>query len=251
MVDGLNLYVFVIGNPVCLNDPNGFSGEDPPIKGEIGHIAPHNKQGKALYNDLGQRISEDEHIMSRGKQKAVTYDPATGKSDYTDSHYDNNTSLRIERDTALNKTHQNRGGSSADNAGTARLKQKVRNGDSINYRDEVFMESIDNAKRARTVTKSKITDGQINEAALAQDGELFGIQRMEDVGSRIGATADDVENALNNFDLSESPVTSGGQKISSGSAAMRIGSQALDLGGKADFCSWSRNGWLAVWNRDI
>lgn len=57
--------------------------------------------------------------MPKGKLKAVTHNAQTGKSDYTDSHYRKDTTVRIERDTALNKTHANRGGPTADNAGTS------------------------------------------------------------------------------------------------------------------------------------
>lgn len=175
-------------------------------KGEIGHVAPYSRQGPAGYGEDDKRNTEHEHVIPRGKQEAVTFDSTTGTSDYTDAHYRRNTSLRVERDTSLNKTHANRGGQTADNAGTDRLKAKANQNDpkhGIDYREEVFNESVDNMKRAARDTGSRVTEAQIHETALAQDGELFGIQRMKDTGARIGATKDDVDAAIARLDFGD------------------------------------------------
>ena len=165
-------------------------------------MARYRDQGPAEWQG-GKRVSENEHVIPKGKQKAVTFDPTTGTSDYTDSHYENNTTLRLEREAALNKTHANRGGANADNAGTARLKAKAKSGDpnnGINYREEVFGESVDNMHRAARDTNSGVTEGQVNESALAQDGELFGVQRLKDTGKRIGVKPADVNRAIASAD---------------------------------------------------
>jgi hypothetical protein len=196
-------------------------------KGQVGHVAAYDEQGAATWED-GVRTSENEHVIAKGKQQAVTFDPSTGKSDYTDAHYRQNTTLRVERETALNKTHEKRGGATADNAGTKRLKAEARNPKKgISYREEVFDESVENMKRAARETKSKATEGQIHEAALAQDGELFGIQRLKDTGQRIAATADEVEHALKSLDLGEAVAA-----VAKKAPAAGLGARALRTAGK-------------------
>ena len=183
----------------------GGTAGQRPAQGQIGHVAPYKDQGPAGVVN-GQRVTEHEHVIPRGKQQALTRDPATGRSDYTDAHYANNTALRVERETALSKTHANRGGPNADNAGTDRLKAKSNRNDpkdGINYRDEVFIDSVDNMKRAARATNSGVTDAQIHEAALAQDGELFGIQRMKDSRERLGATEAEVDSAVESLDFGD------------------------------------------------
>lgn len=175
-----------------------------PAQGQIGHVAPYDQQGRAGYDAGGRRITEHEHVIPRGKQEALTRNPATGASDYTDAHYGRNTTVRVERDTALQKTHANRNGPTADNAGTRRLQAKSvaddpRNG--IDYREEVFLESVDNMKRATRATGSAVTDAQVHEAALGQDGELFGMQRMKDTRGRLGASAAEVDAAADRLDF--------------------------------------------------
>ncbi|MEO5883816.1 MAG: hypothetical protein ABIQ06_15470 [Caldimonas sp.] len=183
----------------------GGTASQRPAQGQIGHVAPYKDQGPAGQVN-GQRVTEHEHVIPRGKQQALTRDPATGRSDYTKAHYKNNTALRVERETALNKTHANRGGPNADNTGTDRLKAKSNRNDpkdGINYRDEVFTDSVDNMKRAARATNSGVTDAQINEAALAQDGELFAIQRMKDTRERLGATKAEVDSAVESLDFGD------------------------------------------------
>lgn len=197
IADALNLYQYARQNPITMLDPDGRATK-PTAK--IGDVAAYNKQGKSIWNN-GVRGSEHEHVLARGNQEAVTFDRATGKSDYGKAQYRKNTTLTVERETALNKTHANRGGSNADNARTERLKTKAQNGERINYREEVFLDGIENMYRAAKGTGSQVTEGQINRAALAQDGELFNLQRMGDTGTRIGATGAEVDAAIESLEF--------------------------------------------------
>jgi hypothetical protein len=201
-----------------LSSPPTSTAPPATAKGEIGHVAPYDQQGGADWRN-GVRTSENEHVIPRGKQEAVTFDAETGKCDFTDAHYRKNTTVRVERETALHKTHEKRGGPTADNTGTKRLKAEARAPTKgINYREDVFNESLDNMKSARDATQSKVTDGQIHRAALAQDGELFGIQRMSDTGERIGATADDIDRALETLDFGDTVGEAGGDAASAARA---------------------------------
>jgi len=198
--DGKNLFLYVRSNPISATDSEGKAGKESIAK--FGDIARYSDQGSAIWED-GVRISEHEHVLPRGKLEAVTFDAASGSSDFTDQQYRSNTTLTIERETALDKTHANRGGVNADNAGTKRLKAKAKAGQPINYREEVFNESLENMKRAAKKTNSVVTDSQINKAALTQDGELFGINRMGDTGKKLNATAEDIDKAIESLDFGE------------------------------------------------
>ena len=202
IADSINVYQYARQSPIMRVDLDGHNSKGATAS--IGDIAPYNEQGKAIWND-GVRGSEHEHVIPRGNQEALVYDRATGLSDYGDAQYRRNTTLTVERETANSKTHGNRGGINADNPRTARLKAKARAGQPINYREEVFLDSIDNMRRAAMDTSSKVTNGQINEAALAQDGELFELQRMETTGKRLAASSAEVDAAIESLEFESKP----------------------------------------------
>lgn len=183
--DGLCLYQYCTSNPVCNFDRTGNEGEEA----QVGDVATHRKQRRRGRRN-GPRL-ESEHVIPRASQEALTRNPVTGQSDFGNRQYQNNTTVVVERDTALNKTHANRGGSNADNARSSRLKTKALTGQAIDYRQEVFLDSLDNAKRAARATNSAVSDATFNEAALAQDGELFASQRLQDSGARVRALGGD------------------------------------------------------------
>src|SRR5262249_38165624 len=147
-----------------------------PAKGDWGSVLPYNKQPRALYDAAGKRLTENEHIVPRGNLEAVTTDPVTGLADYTKKQYRKDAPVRVERSFALEKTS---GNFAADNPRTARPKADVAQGRSVNYRD-VFTDAIDNAKAARDRAGSAVTDEAIHRGALNQDGNLFGLQRLEE-----------------------------------------------------------------------
>jgi len=188
MVEGINLHSYVNCNPIRLHDPTGLSGENPPqsstnlVPGsnEIGHVTPYNQQAPARYDVHGVRLTENEHVIPRGNIEAITTNRDTGQSAYGEQNYRTSATLRTERSMALNKTHGNRGGVNADNPRTARLQAAAGSGGGINYRNDVFTSSIDNAKRARDATGSSVTNEAIHRAALSQEGDLFATQRAAD-----------------------------------------------------------------------
>ncbi|HEX2742311.1 MAG TPA: RHS repeat-associated core domain-containing protein [Rubrobacter sp.] len=165
LMDGHNLYRYVSNNPLSFSDPSGRQKSDA-----VGTISTHRKHERSLYDALGNRISEDEHVIPKASQKAVTRDPTTGLSDFTERHYQNNTTVRVEKSMANEKT---RGGPTSDNARSAALKQKALTGTPMDVNQELLVDSLDNAKRARTATGSVITDDQLHKTALAEMGELF------------------------------------------------------------------------------
>ncbi len=206
--DSFSQYAYVNDNPLTKVDPTGLAGDDPPAQStkpprpqaKLGDIKPYSQQGKAIWGADGSLATTHEHVMARGKQAALTFDPATGTSDFGAKQYRANTSLTLEHDTGLHKTHARRGGAGADNAVTAQLKAKAAAGQPINYRQEVFMSSIEQTMKSINETGSVITEAQVNRAALAQDGELFGIQRTSESLGKIGAGSADVDAALESFD---------------------------------------------------
>jgi len=184
-------------------DPTGTEPQPPPAANNLGNVAPYNKQPSAVRNSAGARLTESEHVIHRAGLKAVTSDASTGTSDYTDRCYLNDVTVRIERDTALYKTHAGRGGPTADNARARTLKAGSQNGQPINYREDVFMASLENAQKAARDTNSCVAAGKYVEAALAQDSNLFALQTaaqssriLADRGHSLAADPDTLE-----FDL--------------------------------------------------
>jgi RHS repeat-associated protein len=181
---GHNLYAYAANNPMSWTDPTGHAPARPPRNPGYGTVAPYNKQAPAVYRG-GHRITENEHIMPGSQLRTLTRNPHTRASDYRPGHYRKSTTLRVERTTALNKTHAKRGGPTADNARTTQLKQRVRAGGSINYREDIFEASRAEMNRARVATGSATTEAQVNRTLLAQDGELFATQSLQESGAAV------------------------------------------------------------------
>ena len=179
---GVNLYQYLRSSPMGSVDPSGTEPEQPPSSNNLGNVAPYNKQPKAGRDASGARTTENEHVVHKAGLKRVTHDANTGRSDYTDKHYREDVTVRIGRDTALEKTHANRGGAGADNARASALKARSQAGQPINYREDVFLPSLENAHRAAAATGSPVAGYKFNEAALGQDGNLFAIQTAEQSG---------------------------------------------------------------------
>ena len=152
-------------------------------------------QPDAEYDEDGRRLTENEHIMPRAQLRDVTRDPLTGLSDYdrrwnldsgqwekTDANYRNSTTLRVERDMALKKTHA---GETADNRRTEALRDAVARGEAVDVMEDLFGASVDESYRAAEVTQSSVTDTDIQRAAVGQLGDLFGIQRLDDTARRL------------------------------------------------------------------
>jgi RHS repeat-associated protein len=171
--------------------------QPPPAAGQYGSVAPYSQQPPAQYGTPGvpsTRLTENEHVMPGAQLRDMTRNPATGRSDYNDSSYRNDATLRVERELALNKTHGNRGGPTADNPRTDALRQSTAQGQGINYRDDVFEASRQNSIRSARATNSVVTEQNINRAILEQEGNLFNTHRgsvinslpQQSFGQRVG-----------------------------------------------------------------
>lgn len=145
----------------------------PPVSGQYGSVAPQNQQPPAQYGTPGvpgTRLTENEHVMPGQQLRDLTTNPRTGQSDYGDSQYGRDATVRVERDMALNKTHGNRGGPNADNPTTTRLRNQP---GGVSYREDIFERSRQNAIRAAGATGSAVTEEAINRGILEQEGNLF------------------------------------------------------------------------------
>jgi RHS repeat-associated protein len=143
-----------------------------PEPGQVGSVARHDQHPAALRQTPGNtstpRLSEDEHIMPRAQLRDMTTDPATGNQDYTDNRYQRDTTMRASRQSALDKTHGNRGGPTADNPTTRALRARAAAGGTVSYRDDIFERSRQQAIRSGMPVEA------VNRAALEQEGNLFG-----------------------------------------------------------------------------
>jgi RHS repeat-associated protein len=199
MAGGVNLFRYASNRPLILRDPGGAQPASPD---NIGNVSPHHEQPKASYTD-GRRTTESEHVMPKAQLQACTLNPVTGQVDYTDIHYGRDMTVFWEREAALNKTHGNRGGESADNPRSGAIKAQIEAGNAVSYRQDIFETSIANMKRARDATNSAVTDAQIHRAALAQDRNLFSLQHVSESGAIVKGSGSVVVHTPENleFDL--------------------------------------------------
>lgn len=155
---------------------------DPLNLLNIGNIAPMTGQPRAQYGtpgSRGTRLTENEHIIPGAQLRDITRNPRTGESDYGDSNYRRDTTVRVERRTALDKTNAPVVG---DNARTDRLRLQ-RNG--VNLNRDLVIPSLENAYRAVDQTGSRATRAQVNRATLRQLGNLFSTVPLSEVNERL------------------------------------------------------------------
>lgn len=195
---GQNLYSYLNDSPLVRIDPSGKQPQPPPSSNNLGNVAPMNKQPRAGRDSSGSRTTENEHVIPNASSQAVTHDANAATSDYGPKQYKNDMTVQIERSTALNKTHANRGGATADNARSARLTAKAQDSTPINYRQEVFLDSLENAHRAARETNSCVPEYKFNEAALAQDANLFALHSTRQSGQIL---------ANHGYSLADDPAT--------------------------------------------
>ncbi len=170
-------------------DPPATSSVTPsalPAKGETGHVAKYSQQPGAKWDpDTGKRLTEFEHLHARQVQEAITLNPLTGKSDYTDTQYHGDVTYQNERAAALNKTIGNRGGGAeADNPRGKALKERVMAGEAIETVDE-WDRSLANAQRARDATGSAVTDASLKWTDAGQRSTMFGIQSLQETAAKV------------------------------------------------------------------
>ncbi|MDB6169902.1 MAG: repeat protein, partial [Verrucomicrobia bacterium] len=203
--------------------PGGGAGgvlPGQPQPGQFGSVAPQNQQPPATYGtpgDLSTRLTENEHIMPHAQLRDMTTNPRTGVADYTDNSYANDATLRVERGMALNKTYANRGGPTADNPRTTAIQANLNAGRGVNYRENIFEPSRQNAIRAAQATGSAVTEEQINTSILSQEGNLFNTFRGGAVLEALPpqTTGQRISESVRNFGRSI-VYTTGGQNRFSG-----------------------------------
>ena len=153
---------------------------DPLNVLNIGNIAPMTGQPTAQYavpGDRATRLTENEHPIPGAQLRDITRNPRTGVSDYGDSDYTSDTTVRVERRTALDKTNEPGG----DNARTDAIR--ARGGTELNR--DLVDPSLRNAYRALSATGSRATQAQMNRAALSQLGNLFSTVPLSQVRDRL------------------------------------------------------------------
>jgi RHS repeat-associated protein len=222
MVSGINLYLYASNRPLTFFDRTGTQPQPQNNPDNIGNVAPYNEQPPASRDAAGKLTTEHEHGMPGAQLKTLTKDDVTGVSDYTDAHYRQDPTFRWERRAALNKTHGNRGGPTADNPRSRAMKRSAPS-TGINYREDIFLASLENAIRAARATLSQVTDAQIIRAVLGQDANLFALQRLNQSGaivSKYGGVANTPDNL--EFDLIKEGDGGGIRQRSAASKAAKL-----------------------------
>jgi RHS repeat-associated protein len=178
---GINPYQYCASSPMAHVDTTGAQPAPAASNtANIGQVAPMNSQPRAVRDSAGTRLTENEHAVPGAQLKDATRNPSTGRSDYTDAHYRNDSTYINERDAAINKTHN---GPTSDNARTQDLRGRMTQGDAINYREDIFEPARANAYRAADAAGSRVSRAQINEALLGQDGNLFALHSASESGA--------------------------------------------------------------------
>src|SRR4029434_1048602 len=108
--------------------------------------------------------TEFEHLHSKQLEQAITLDPLTGESDYTEKNYRKDNTYQNVRSAALEKTHRT---PEADNPRGKALKKKVMDGEAIDTVAE-WERSLENAKRARDKVGSVVSDASLRWADVGQ-----------------------------------------------------------------------------------
>jgi RHS repeat-associated protein len=181
-------------------DPHG------PAAGEFGHVAQHGDHHsaqrparKADYLDQddvrSRRLTEREHGAARGQLEELSH-VRDGDPQYRQSHYDNDVTVWTERDTALNKTHANRGGPGADNPTTARMRQHRQAGGAHDFA-ETFENARSNYHRAITDTGSAVPTRSADIGIFHQMSNASGMNTTAETAARLPeGAADDIDRAL-------------------------------------------------------
>jgi hypothetical protein len=139
-------------------------------------------QGPAGWDDQGNRTTENEHIIPGAQIREMMTNPQTGQSDFTKSDYRNADTVRLERETALYKTHD---GPESDNQRTADLKEQISDGGSVNLNRDLVEPSLDAAQRAADATSSAVTPEALNRGLLGEVGDIFDNQRLDDTAAKL------------------------------------------------------------------
>ena len=138
----------------------------------IGSIADHNRQGLALRDGAGKRVSESEHIWSKANIVENTRNPKSGESPYDQAAYDESTTLKLSREAALEKTR-------GDNAALRRLRAEGDSPSPEAVREAGFDAAVERTKAAVKKAGDPISDEQVELAAHGQMGTLHRVGRPD------------------------------------------------------------------------
>jgi trimeric autotransporter adhesin len=170
---------------------------DPRETRPLGNIAPHDEQGLALRDGAtGARESESEHILSRANIVEQTRNPATGVSPFDKAAYRDATTLKLGRETALEKTI-------GDNAAARALADSGGAPTPQMLQDSGLEAAIDRTLAAAQQTgDASVTTEGVNLAAHGELGKVFEVgtgdarSLLQGVNeSEIDAALSDIENA--------------------------------------------------------
>lgn len=186
-----------------------------PTNGQYGHVAPYNRMSSA---ETGRRadyldqdnpvrseiLTEREHGAAGAQLKEVARNP-DGTTRYTRSgtqpSYSNDIAYWNDREAALNKTHEARGGPTADNAVTSQMQADTAAGRGQDIA-ETFVDARENAQRARIATNSPVPAQSIDQAIFHQMANFHGNDRGATAEFLADADADELARYGDDLDAS-------------------------------------------------
>ncbi|MDR4501171.1 MAG: hypothetical protein MRJ96_06945 [Nitrospirales bacterium] len=166
-----------------------------PGRGEIGHVEEHSAQGLAQRDRMGKRLDESEHGLSRKVLEALTRDPISQLSDYQETHYRNDMTIRVERPTAVHKTESGRGHDDLEiertknEADKPRAKRLAHSDQPLDYGKDIRTSSRTNFDQAVDYTRSLATEEARNRQQFGQEGNLFSLFKGLEAGKRLKASS--------------------------------------------------------------
>jgi hypothetical protein len=160
----------------------------------LGNIASHDEQGLALRDAAGARTSESEHILSRANIVEQTRNPATGVSPFDKAAYRDATTLKLGRETALEKTI-------GDNA-AARALANSGGAPSAQMLEDSGLESAMNRTldAAQTTSDTSVTEGGVNLAGHAELGKVFEVGTDDARAFTQGASDAEIDAAVDGME---------------------------------------------------
>ncbi len=190
-----------------------MSGTDQapgPKPGEEGFGAPYRSSDhQSILNDGTPAIRE--HVIPGAQLEAVTFDPASGWSDYRNHgpEYGRDFAVANPETKADAKTHSD-GSVPSDNHRTADIKQMQQDawngtGDGAQVNRDLLQPSIEHA------IETGMNPNDAAKGAVEQIGNLFSLQRLEDSGAAAAYTDHELrsqgsEPASSQNEFSRSPI---------------------------------------------
>jgi hypothetical protein len=186
-------------DPAAPKDRVPRSPTDQRLTRPLGNIASHDEQGLALRDAAGARTSESEHILSRANIAEQTRNPATGVSPFDNTTkagraaYEDATTLKLGRETALEKTAgDNAAWRALSNSGGAPTPQMLE--------DSGLEAAIDRTLDAAQKTgDASVTTEGVNLAAHGELGKVFEVG-TSDAKAVLRGVSDEEIDAASDFE---------------------------------------------------